>query len=962
MTTSRPALLGRDQDIEVIRGSLEATLEGAAEFVVIVGEAGIGKSSLLEELAIMGSERGCLTLEGRASEFDHEMPFGVFTDALDAYLASLDSKALGSLATDRLGALSTVFPSLAVIDEAVEYPASATERFRVHRATRELLERLAARRPLVLILDDLHWADDASLEMIAHMLRHPPQAEVLLAMALRPGHRDPEAAGLIEGIKTAPISRNLELGPLSLDDLRMLVGEAADQLYAPSGGNPFYALQLARSRSDRGDMETVEIGVPAAVGRAILAELGTLSAPARALAQAAAVVGDPFEIEVAAGALGEQEHQVLGSQDELASRDLVRATDIPRRFRFRHPVVRSAVYSSCPPGVLLACHERAAAFLGDHGAPAGEMAYHVERSAHRGDLTAVGILRRAGEEAADTAPASAIRWFEAALRLLPGDGHPDPKIGLLTDLAGSMIVLGQVAGAYQSLEQARLLAQSVGDVPTQLTLACAQAEQLMGRFDDSVRRLTEAYSEAGSEDSPGAVSLAVALSTTHFHGGAYPSSLEWGRRAADSAETSGSKPLLAAALASQAMGAALSGEVAAAMAVWASASELVDETDDDLIVERLDALNNLSVAELYLDRYVDCVRHGERCLRLARLTGQTHLMPALAPAVGSSWWVVGDLVKSAAVFDDAIEAGRLAGNVPSVAFSLFNRSLTALWAGDLDLALACSTESLELCNSFETGIISTYAGVMHGMVLLSIGNPAGAFEQIITAAGGDDVPLLPGAWRPFYIETLTRCQLALGNVGFAAELAAWARREAIGFSMDMPLMMADRAEAEVALASDQPQAALELARASIIRAGAIESRLHTAISTQLEGRALMASGNTDEAAETLARAADEFDEMGMIKHRDQTEMLLRKLGRTVHRRSQAGKGGTTGLDSLTGREMEIAELVVDRRTNREIAEQLFLSTKTVETHMRHIFNKLGVGSRVEIARLLADTGVTGQKT
>ncbi|HEX6220245.1 MAG TPA: LuxR C-terminal-related transcriptional regulator, partial [Acidimicrobiia bacterium] len=121
------------------------------------------------------------------------------------------------------------------------------------------------------------------------------------------------------------------------------------------------------------------------------------------------------------------------------------------------------------------------------------------------------------------------------------------------------------------------------------------------------------------------------------------------------------------------------------------------------------------------------------------------------------------------------------------------------------------------------------------------------------------------------------------------------------------------------------------------------------------GRALVAAGRVEEAVDELVTAADEFNALGAATYRLQVESQLRQLGRTIHRRTKPGSPSSIGVDALTGRELEVAELVVDRRTNREIADELFLSTKTVETHMRNIFNKLGVSSRVEVARALVRT-------
>jgi predicted ATPase len=213
MPRAHEALLGRDRELERLEGALDTAASGAPVFVLISGEAGIGKTRLLEELARLADGRGCLTLQGRAAEFERELPFALLTDALDAYLKSLGQRAVDRLATDRLGALAAVFPSLGALDEAVDYPVTATERFRVHHAVCELIERLAARSPVVLLLDDLQWADSASLESIAYLLRRPPEAAVAVAMALRTGQGEPKVRKALSAIQRAGIVQAIELGP-----------------------------------------------------------------------------------------------------------------------------------------------------------------------------------------------------------------------------------------------------------------------------------------------------------------------------------------------------------------------------------------------------------------------------------------------------------------------------------------------------------------------------------------------------------------------------------------------------------------------------------------------------------------------------------------------------------------------------------------------------------------------------
>jgi DNA-binding NarL/FixJ family response regulator len=145
-------------------------------------------------------------------------------------------------------------------------------------------------------------------------------------------------------------------------------------------------------------------------------------------------------------------------------------------------------------------------------------------------------------------------------------------------------------------------------------------------------------------------------------------------------------------------------------------------------------------------------------------------------------------------------------------------------------------------------------------------------------------------------------------------------------------------------------AAVAHAAASVEGAEGCAARVDAALSRLVLGRALAAAGDRAGAAIELERAAAAFDGFGIARSRDQAEQELRRLGHRVHRRSQPGTAHGDGLAALSGRELEVARLVVDRRTNPEIAAELFLSLKTVESHMRNIFRKLGVSSRVEVAR------------
>jgi predicted ATPase len=248
---------------------------------------------------------------------------------------------------------------------------------------------------------------------------------------------------VLERAERAGSLTQVEVAAFSPEQARELLGDGVDpasaaELYEASGGNPFYLQQLARASRHPGqgllagdDVAFAGVEVPRAVAAALTEELALLPADVHRVLEGAAVAGDPFEPELAAAAAGTSELDVFDPLDELLARDLVRHTDTPRRFRFRHPLVRRAVYEAAPGGWRLGAHERTAAVLAARGAPATARAHHVERSARHGDAEAIAVLREAGNEVKGRAPATAAHLFEAALRLLPSTAPPAERAHLL---------------------------------------------------------------------------------------------------------------------------------------------------------------------------------------------------------------------------------------------------------------------------------------------------------------------------------------------------------------------------------------------------------------------------------------------------------------------------------------------------------------------------------------------------
>ena len=720
MVSRSERLVGRAETCGAFDDALSELERGRSAALALVGEPGIGKTRLLVELAARADARGWLVLYGSASELERDLPFWVFVEAIDEYVAGLEARRLEALDDEVRAELSRVLPAFSRF-EPVRAGAFGHERYRSHRAVRELLERLTMSGPLVLMLDDLHWADAASVELLGALLRRPPGAAVLLALAVRPRQAPDRVAAALERAHRAGTLRRLQVGPLTRDEAGDLLGEAvegaiATALYNESGGNPFYLEQLARAldreRTTGGRaLAPEDLDVPPAVAAALAEELALLSDGARAVLEGAAVAGDPFEPELAAAAAATSEASALEALDELLKLELVRETEVPRRFRFRHPLIRRAVYQSTPGGWRLGAHDRSAETLAARGASAVERAHHVERSARRGDMAAVATLRAAGDAVAQHAPASAATWFGHALRLLPDTAPADARVELLLSRARALVATGQFADGHAALlKSIELVPAEAVALRVRLTTGCAGVEHLLGRHEQAHARLASAIDSLHDPASREAAALMIELAMDSFFRMDYEAMRAWAERALSTAGPLGDRPLTAAAVAALAFAHATSGATPEAQARRSQAAALVAELDDNELALRLDAAANLAGAELYLDRYEQAEAHARRAIAVGRATGQSEFIPLPYSILGQTKLLRGHLTDAAELLDNAVEGARLSGNVQALAGNLGNRSFAALAAGDVAIALAAAEECVELTSGLDQSLVCA-AGV-----------------------------------------------------------------------------------------------------------------------------------------------------------------------------------------------------------------------------------------------------------
>ena len=918
------------------------------------GEPGIGKTRLLGELGARADSRGWLVLAGSAAELEGELPFAVFVDALDEYLEGLEPHRLDALDDDVLGDLAQVFPAIPGNGRA-----APGDRYRTHRAVARLLEALATPKPLVLLLDDLHWADAGSCDLLGSLLRRPP-GRVLIALTLRPRQLPERLAAALERANRAGTLQRLALERLNRDEARELLGADvdADALYEQSGGNPFYLEQLARSpHAGEPDVPGAAVSlagveVPRAVAAALAEELAMLSDGARRVLDGAAVAGDPFEPELAAAAAGVTEPAAVDALDELLSADLIRPTQVPRRFRFRHPLVRGGVYEATPGGWRLGAHERCAAALAAQGAPAAARAHHVEHAGRHGDPAAVAVLREAGVTAAPRDPVTAARLFAGALRLLGSEAPAEERLALLSAQAQAHLSAGQFFEAYDA-SLAALERMEGAPLASRVALiaTCAALENLLGEHAKAHHRLMTALDATGGDASPEAVPLLIELAIDGLYRLDYPTAAMWGERALAAARQLPAGPPAASAAGVYALSLANGGRFEQAReAVFEAALRTDGLRDEQLATCIHHAAHGLAAAELKLGLLEAAERHAERGLTVARATGQGNVLPILF-WTGQARVARGRLDAAHEVYETAVAVARMTGHAEGLAWNLLGRTSANIASGEIDAALASGEEAMQVLAELQESWPALWAAGEYGAALIESGAAARGEELLLSRLGGESVERSDTHGRVIILELLTRARLARGDVERAAATAARAEAAAQPTELPQPQAMAARASAAVALAGGDPEAAAEHALRSAAFHAEAGAQVEEARSRLLAGQALAAAGETERAAAELSAAAATFDRCGAIARRDEAERELRRIGhKKLHRRTRPGQADGDGLGALTERELQVARLIVDRRTNAQIAAQLFLSTKTVESHVRNLFQKLGVSSRVEVAR------------
>ncbi|WP_084956599.1 ATP-binding protein [Thermoactinospora rubra] len=923
-------MVGRHAELQTLIGSMTR----APAVTLVEGEAGIGKTRLVRAAAkAVGAGRTVLL--GQCHQLREPFPYGPVFEALRELDGRLPPPAELSPVT---GALRGHLPELAGHLPPAPEPLTdpAADRHRLFRAVHELL---AAAGPAVLIVEDLHWADDGTLDLLRFLTRRPPEG-LATVLTCRPARHRP-AAGLPLGYASVVIS----LAPLDERDVaelaarllgrRDLAPRLAARLHERTAGIPFLVEEVVRALGRDGRPEALErTGVPLPLREAMAEQLARLSPAALRVAHAAAVLRLPATEPALAAVAGSAD----GLEEALRVGVLTERPD--GRYGFRHALAQQAVYDSIPGPERRRAHERAAGVLAEADPPPlVQLTFHARRAglieswlrygtqaAHR--AAALGDLPLAVEVLDDMLadpelPASERGPLVLALSRLALTGLFYPRVlRLLRHLLSDEQLSRELRGEAR-LTLGLLLQGQVGDV--------AAGRQAM---------LT-AVEELG--DRPGLAARGLACL-------AMPG---WGRESLAGHEEymARAEALVAGAEAPELAAAVQANRAAIAMAVGApevfELARALPATHPSAAVRREVARGYCNLYDLgvTLGVYGEAERFGRQGRALAEESGALFPVFLTQGAALRLDWLTGRwdglagralaLVEAAADAPLAAVEAHLVLGLLAVATGEWAEAETRLRAAGVD----------EPDDRYLPVVLAAWAGLVE--LLLARGQAAPAAKEARRAvarlrektvwAWGDQ--LVPGAVSA--LAAVGRLEEADALVGeFAAGLEGRLAPSALaGLDLAEGTLEAARGrQAEAAKCFDRAREALE----------ALPQPYNAARAAAAHATARLALGDRTAAAEGMAQAAERFAALGATREAARCRHALREWGLAtpVPRRSRDGV--------LSARELEVARLVAQGRTNREIAEVLFLSRRTVETHVATVLRKLGVPSRAHIVAALPE--------
>jgi DNA-binding CsgD family transcriptional regulator len=904
-------LLERESELAVLGEVLGAARAGRGGVAVVEGPAGIGKSRLLDAGRGEAEAAGMGVLRATGRELETEASFGVATELFEARPSPLD-------------------PALA---SSVDSPALLRELY-------WFAVDLAGDAGLTIVVDDAQWCDRPSLAFLAHLATRLEEVPIALLVATRTGEpgTGADALGALRGAAGRSV-RPRPLGPGAVAALlRAELPEAEDAFAVACGevtaGNPFMVIELGRMlRAEAipptaGSVAAVRALVPETVMHTLLTQLGRLGAEAEAIAAAAAVLGDGAPLRQV-GALA----KVDPAPAERAADALAAAGILARGepIRFAHALIATAVRADLADFARARAHREAADLLAADGAPPREVAAHLLATRPDADLWVLATLREAaGRAVAQGDPAAAARLLARAAAEPP---PPEHRGEVLLELAEAEAMAGDTAAAGH-VEEA-LAALNAGPDRGRALRSLSRIRFAAGEHAVAAEALGGALGALDAESAEGQAILGEYLSINRFQAPLLAAAEE--RLGPIVAATRGGDPPADPVLLIHAvLSLALAGEAPAR--VRELAERAVARLDPDLDVAAYSLPSGMLVQALCAVDATDLAdRIAAGALDAARRRGAFIATTAASFHRAIPRFHRGELTDATADLGQA-QATREEGWGAGAAWPLALQAHLQLERGELAAARESVAGAVAPAGSMERAVLDFAAAA----VALAERDPAAALRAAEAAGallggefGIDSPGLLP--WR----RPAALAALALGEEARARALAAEQLEIARAAAAPRPLALALRTVA--AVDPGDPLGPLEEAREVLDDDEPRLERVHVLVDL---GAAMRRARQRRDCQEPLREALQLADAMGA---RAAAETALEELRATGARPRRAA---STGVESLTPAELRVARLAAEGLTNREIAQDLFVTAKTVQTHLSSVYRKLDAASRQELPRLL----------
>lgn len=931
-------LVEREAELAKLRGLIDGAACGAGALALVEGAAGIGKTRLLEETVLVAGGAGVRVLHARGVALEQHFAFGVVRQLFERPLVDATADERRELLSGAAGLAG----SLLEFGEADTQRPAADIEFRSLHGLYWLTYKLAAKAPLAIAIDDAHWADVASLRFLAFLAARLEGLPVLLLVALRPGEHTP-ASDLLEIIRSDTGADVLSLAELTERGCEAVVAEAfgdgaepafSRACFEATGGNPFYLRTLADGlradgvRPDAANAPRVAAQVPDTVVRALVLRLARLPARAVRLARAVAVLGPDAPVPTAA-ALAE-----LPSVEADESADRLVGTGVfadRRPLRFLHPILQSAVYGDLATGERSRMHLRAARILAEHNGDRDRIASHLMATEPVDDPWIVEVLRTAAADAMARGVAdSAISYLTRALSergRTGGDGQ------LLHELGRAEFL----AGRHEAIEHLREALSVVTDVRERAEIArdLGNAFTIVDRFPDAVAVLERAIEELGDGDQVLTQALeAHLLGAAALHLSTRPAHREHLRRV--KAMTLGDSPTERQLLANLALWDSSEGAPASVVKDFAeralAGGKLLAEAgpQSQMFYAAANAL-------LYAEEFELARAWFDRAVAEAHTRGSLFGFAMASAMRCECHYRTGDLTEAEADAQAAIDAGG-PGHWVLAPVAIATLAQVVIERGQIAKAEQLLSRSEKPFDLDQPGMMN-WLPYAQGTLYLATGRFELAARRFLSvgewmAAWGERDPGLLD-WR-------SGAALALAALGDRAPARALSNQViALGRELGKPrshgvgLRVAGMVEDSIAL--------LREAVATLAGATAELEYAHALIEL---GAALRRHNQRKEAREPLREGVARAQRCGATALRDRGQAELIAAG------GRPRRVALRGADALTPSQHRVAGLAAGGLSTPEIAQQLFVTVNTVETHLRHVYSKLGIHSRDELSSAL----------